>query len=91
MDITVRDALFAKSKVWKYEHETRLVYYSTEETPRVKTVHVPGAISAIYLGIRCSEEDERIIKALIRGRNIPLYRMYTDNSNVYKIKARKIR
>lgn len=89
-DISVRDALFAKSKVWKYEHETRLVYYSTENVNIVKTVPVPGAIQAIYLGIRCSEEDERVIKSLIKGRNILLYRMYTDNANVYKLKAKRI-
>ena len=78
IEIRVWDALFAKSKVWKYENETRLVYYSIEDVNRVKTVHVPDSITGIYLGLRCSEEDERIIKALINGRNIPLYRMYTD-------------
>lgn len=62
LEIKVWDALFAKSKVWKYEHETRLVYYSTDEVPRVKTFKIPGAITEIYLGLRCSEEDERIIK-----------------------------
>lgn len=90
LEITLRDALFTKSKVWSYEHEVRLLYYSTKDTPRVKTVHVPGAIEAIYLGLRCSEADERIIKALVKDRNIPIYRMYTDVSNVYKLKYKQV-
>ncbi len=89
LDISVSDALFAKSKVWKYEHETRLVYYSTENVNKVKTVPVPGAIQAIDLGMRCSDEDERIIKSLTKGREIPIYRMYTDNSNVYRLTAKR--
>ena len=89
-EIKIWDALFAKSKVWEYEHETRLVYYSTNDIPMVKTVNVPGAITGIYLGLRCSGEDERIIKSLVKDRNIPIYRMYTDINNVYKLKAKLI-
>lgn len=89
-EIKIWDALFAKSKVWQYEHETRLVYYSINDIPKVKTVHVPGAITGIYLGLRCSSEDERIIKALVKDRNIPIYRMYTDINDVYKLKAKLI-
>ena len=90
LEISVNDALFAKSKVWQYEHETRLVYYSINEVPKVKTVNVPGAITGIYLGLRCSGEDQRIIKALVKDRDIPVYRMYTDINNVYKLKAKQI-
>lgn len=90
LEIRVWDALFAKSKVWQYEHETRLVYYSTNDVPKVKKIKVPGAITGIYLGLRCSEEDERIILALVKGRNIPVYRMYTDINDVYKFKAKLI-
>lgn len=89
-EIRVWDALFAKSKVWEYEHEARLIYFSTKDVPKVKTVKVPGAIVGIYLGLRCSGEDERIIKALVKDRNIPVYRMYTDINNVYKLRARQI-
>lgn len=90
LEIRVWDALFAKSKVWQYEHETRLVYYSTNDVPKVKKIKVPGAITGIYLGLRCSEEDERIIRALVKGRNTPVYRMYTDINDVYKLKAKVI-
>ena len=90
MDISVNDALFAKSKVWQYEHETRLVYYSINDVPKVKIIKVPGAITGIYLGLRCSDEDERIIKALINQRTIPIYRMYTDTRNVYQLRAKEI-
>ena len=90
LEIRVWDALFAKSKVWQYEHETRLVYYSTNDVPKVKKIKVPGAITGIYLGLRCSEEDERIIRALVNGRNIPVYRMFTDINDVYKLKAKLI-
>ncbi len=89
-EIRIWDALFSKSKVWEYEHETRLVYYSINNIPKVKTVDVPGAITGIYLGLRCSCEDERIIKSLVKDRNIPIYRMYTDINDVYKLKAKLI-
>lgn len=88
--ISLKDALFAKSKVWSYENEVRLVYYSTKDTPKVKTVKVPGAIEAIYLGLRCSAADERIIKALVKDRNIPIYKMYTDINDAYRLKFKKV-
>lgn len=89
-DVRVEDALFAKSKIWSYEHESRLVYCSIHDIPDVKIVPIPGAIKAIYFGLRCSKEDENIIRALVTGRDIELYRMFTDINNVYKPKIRRI-
>lgn len=89
-EITIRDALFANSKVWGYEHETRLIFYSINDVPRVKKIKVPGAIKEIYLGMRCSDADERIIKALTKERNIPLYRICTDSEDVYRLRKKLI-
>lgn len=65
-------------------------FYSTNDVPRVKKIKVPSAIKEIYLGMRCSEADERIIKALVKERNIPLYRIYTDSNDVYKLRKKLI-
>ncbi|MCR4826372.1 MAG: DUF2971 domain-containing protein [Bacteroidales bacterium] len=89
-EIGLNDALFAKSKVWKYENEVRLIYCSTKDLPDVVKVKAPGAIKAIYFGLRCSKEDEYIIRALVAGRDIELYRMITGINNVYQPIAKRV-
>ena len=89
-EIELNDALFTKSTVWKYEHEVRLVYCSTKDLPDVVKVKVPSAIKAIYFGMCCSKEDEQIIRALVTGRNIELYRMFTDINNVYQPRKKHV-
>lgn len=88
---TLWDALFAKHDVWKYEHEVRLVHYDPNNEANYKTIEIPAdSIQAIYLGLKCSDENREIMKLLLRNRNIRLYQMKVDDTDSYKLVKERI-
>lgn len=85
------DALFAKHEVWKYEHEVRLVHYDPSNEANYKTIEIPEeSIEAIYLGLKCSDENREKMKLLLRNRNIRLYQMKVDDKDSYKLVKERI-
>lgn len=87
--IILKDALYAKKNIWKYENEIRFVAYDTEleSTSAVKLIKNMSA-EAIYIGCRCSEVNENLIIEATRGTTIPVYKMEINRVNpaqyVYK-------
>lgn len=88
--ISFTEAFLSKGNVWRYEHEHRMLYFSIHEGD-YKTYNLnEDQIVAIYLGVKCSYADEQRVKLAIRNKNIPLYRMEIDDTNIFKLKARRI-
>lgn len=91
MNNSLWDALFAKHNVWKYEQEVRLVHYDPNNEANYKTIEIPAdSIQAIYLGLKCSDENREIMKFLLRNRNIRLYQMKVDDTDSYKLVKERI-
>lgn len=88
-NLTVKDALFKKHDVWAYEKEVRIVHYDPSVTSDFKTMHLPeGCIKEIYLGIKCSSENEQKMRDAIGARNIPLYKMEVRDNDAYHLVPR---
>lgn len=88
---TIWDALFAKHDVWKYEKEVRLVHYDPNDEANYKTIEIPEtSIKAIYLGLKCSDENKEKMKLILRNRNIRLYQMKVDDTDSYKLIKERI-
>lgn len=87
----VFDALFAKHDIWSYENEVRLIQYDPNNTDNFKTIEVPeDSIQSIYLGLKCSDEDRKKMKLVLRNRNIKLYQMEVDATDNYKMTKKRI-
>ena len=87
--LAIKEAFATKSKDWKREHEVRLISYNSD----YKGDHLPislddkSSIVAVYLGLKCSEEREKIIQSLLKGGNTKLYKMKAVGSSIpYKLK-----
>ena len=83
VDFCTPDKLFnikvnsIKGPDWSYEKEWRLILYpcsSNQKTPGCITLKP----TAIYLGSNISSSNEQIIRKLIEGKNLHVYRMYVD-------------
>lgn len=84
---SIRMALFEKSDFWKEEHEMRFLSFdcsgNDQEFP---TIPCPGAVKAIYLGVKCSDADRRAMEKAIGDKNIPLYQMSVDETKLTRFK-----
>ena len=81
-----------KSDFWEYEKEMRLISYdcSEQEDEDYPVVECKGAVKAIYLGVRCSEADRRMMEKAIGSKNIPLYQMSVDEAKLTRLKKTRI-
>jgi len=87
--ISITEAFATKSKEWKYENEVRLISYNFGTEGDYDTVFLDdqSSISAIYFGLKCSEERISIIKTMLKGRGIKMYQMKAVGSAIpYKLK-----
>lgn len=85
-----KKALFQKSNFWEYEHEMRFVQFDPDSEVDYPTVDCKNMIKAVYLGVNCSEENKlKMIKA-IGNKDIPLYQMQIDDSNVTRFRKIQI-
>ena len=64
---------------WAYEKEWRLIYSCGYSSPRIEPETLRP--KAIYIGTQISASNERIVRKLIEGKELPLYKMYEDNTN----------
>lgn len=64
-------ALTLKSRYWEYEHEWRSFYLHTEK-PNPEAMPNP---KAVYLGVKCSDENKQKMIEICEEKNISLYQM----------------
>lgn len=92
----IGNALLIKSKDWEYENEKRMIYYSSPQVDNGKAIEeypmidCKGAIQAIYLGVKCSDADKRLVERAIGDKNIQLYKMVIDDDNPTRLKPIRI-
>lgn len=89
-DITLDNALLAKSDAWEYESESRLIYFS-KKTNEQDYVTLPGFhVRAVYLGYRASRKLKAKLRELLMRKNIPLYEMSFRSEDITKLEERQI-
>lgn len=96
--ITLDNALLAKGQYWEYENETRLIYYTSNNTDWRNSkggikdyVTIDGfEIKAVYLGYRIGEKEESELRNLLYGRGIELYKMKFSRDDITRLVPQKI-
>lgn len=86
----MKQALFQKSDFWEYENEMRLCSFDINNIEEHPYIECPNAIKAIYLGVKCSSEDRRKVEIAIGDKDIPLYQMSVDETNLTRLKKTQI-
>lgn len=91
-NLTFRDVFFTKQKLWEYEHEHRLLYFNKKGSPPFPALKLPeGCIKAIYIGVKCTEENKnRIFEAIKDKPDIEVFQMQISSQDIYKLGAVKI-
>lgn len=87
---SMKNALFTKSYFWGYENEMRLCSYNVKDNEEYPELECKGAIKAIYLGVKCSDENRRKVEKAIGDKDIPLYRMEVDDVLLTRLKKVQI-
>ena len=84
--------LCRKHPLWKYENEVRLIAYLPDnENPYYQIPLEESKIESIYFGYKCPEEHIKTIKNILSDyKEITYFKMDSDYSNIYKLKARQI-
>lgn len=67
-NINLVDAFFVKSRAWEYENELRYLYFDINGSGDFQQINVPTCISSIYFGLRCTDNDRKLIMDLMKGR-----------------------
>jgi len=68
---------YSKSKSWKYEQEWRLVYMPMKKRPAWGLCKLDADITNIILGLKASDETEKLIKNVFRKRPwVGIYKMH---------------
>lgn len=88
-----KDAFFCKSKLWEYEHESRLVYFHRYKDKKFVPIALPdNCITEIYIGVRTSNEDKLKLKEAIKDKpGIKLYQMRVSSKNLFELEAVEIK
>lgn len=90
--LTLQDALFWKSDIWAYEHEFRLVNLNYDCEKDFVEITSPR-LKAIYLGLKCSTENEERMKVALRkplNQGVLLYHMVYDENTFGGIMAKRV-
>lgn len=87
---SMKKALFTKSFFWQYENEMRLCSYNVKEANEYPELECKGAIKAIYLGVKCSDENRRKVEKAIGDKDIPLYKMEVNEQLLTQLKKVQI-
>lgn len=90
-DPSISTALLRKSDFWKYEKEMRMISFDCSgndvDYPKVECT---GAVKAIYLGVKCSEENRKKMEKILSDKDIPLFQMSVDENNLTRFKKQLI-
>ena len=91
-NLTFKDVFFTKQKLWEYEHEHRLLYFNKKGSPPFPALKLPeGCIKAIYIGVKCTEENKnKIFEAIKDKPDIEVFQMQISSQDIYKLNAVKI-
>ncbi len=87
---SMKKALFTKSNFWNYENEMRLCFYNVNDSNDFPEIDCKGAIKAVYLGVKCSDENKRKVEKAIGDKDIPLYQMEVDQELLTRLKKKQI-
>lgn len=88
---TMHTALFEKSNFWEYENEMRMCQFDTTISDKeYPVVECKKAIKAVYLGVKCSDKDQRDMEKAIGNKDIPLYKMSIDEKKLTRLKKTQI-
>lgn len=84
--------LCRKHPLWKYENEVRLIAYFPENESSFCQIPLgESKIESIYFGYKCPKEHIKTIMNLFPEKgNISFYKMESDYSNIYRLKAKEI-
>lgn len=84
--------LCRKHPFWEYENEVRLIaYFPDNESPFCQIPLGNSKIESIYFGYKCPEEHIKTIRNILSDKeNITYFKMQSDYSDVYKLRAIKI-
>lgn len=84
--------LCRKHPLWKYENEVRLIAYFPENESFFCQIPLgESKIESIYFGYKCPKEHIKTIMNLFPEKgNISFYKMESDYSNIYRLKAKEI-
>ena len=84
-NLRLSDAMNFKSKVWEYEQEQRMIFYSgnaVESFYPIENVE----IEAVYLGVKINRENESKIRKEMADTGIQVFKMKYDNKDLLSIK-----
>ena len=76
-NIRLSKALMSKCNIWKYEKEFRILMFN----PEFKADFISWPLNEyfkmtdIYLGLRCQEDDQRLMESLLQDTPIKLHKM----------------
>lgn len=90
-DVTLDNALLAKSAAWEYEEESRLIYFSKEPHSSDYITLSGFPVKAVYLGYRIPSETKAAMKKLLIDKNIRLCQMHFCNEDITQLEVREIR
>ena len=86
-DLSITDAFFTKNSVWKYENETRLLFYDNKNKKKHIGLDIKEDwISDIYFGVNCSSEYKKAVKECLKGKNIAFHQMKKDLNDIFTLK-----
>lgn len=81
---TIKKIAGFKSKEWKYEEETRIVF----DKPKMRHYH-PNAISGVYFGLRMPDEIRNNIMKRLSGRGLKFYEII-QTPNTYRFERKEL-
>ncbi len=91
--ISLQDALYTKAFEWHYEKEARLISLNPQDDLADDFEDIPisaDCIQAIYLGVRCSEDNKNKMLRILNNTSIPLYQMQFSKKNIFRLEAVRI-
>lgn len=85
-----KECFLVKDSDWDYENEYRLVYYDANKANMHYQVPLESLglkIEEIYFGLNCTPSNRRLIKELLKGKDIKFFTIKRDKNYLNKIFA----
>lgn len=92
--IDTNKGLCTKQSAWSYENEVRMIAYEPEIEGKYHPIPLDASskIDCIYFGYKCSNERIRTIRKIVTQHypDVKFYKMSSDFTNIYYLKAEEI-
>lgn len=85
----VGDAISWKNAIWNYENEVRCINLDFSIEKQFIETDAPP-LKSIYLGLKCSDENRHKMEMALRRKNVALYQMRLDESNICNLIPERI-